>query len=540
MFSDLVQFPSSSAHSVVFARFIDACAGLVDLHSLTMSLRSRLASEVALALNSLTLISMSIRTHPQEANAIAFPLSRCRDLYDELVDLLEETAFGDGDNEDGSGSGGECEGERGRDPEPDSDPPLGARSAHRPETYPELFEVIVERAGQISPVDPDERNRIAALADVGCAPLRPVDVVLSVTNILRNFSIAEENSLLMGQDRNLVRVLARVADLQLRAPDGEDDEVRWPIRVSAADSMCLKKDVLELVVNFGIGIRFDAHETATVRSLVDLVSFFLLDAERHGDVYFDLSDTPGSASRLGQPASVRIPHYLDLGLAAFAHVTLIDTNRAILSRLASPALLERLFDTLIRLVPVSEADFQVLTHEHGLVHVHNLVMSLYNLAFLSPPELKLALRANPAYVRSLLRVVRRLSGTGATDAAAQTFQPLLERCIAILHLLSTLEGVAMGSSGMESSQVPWWGLSMSGWEDDEDTSVGGDGTARVRPAQPSATDRGTVKQKSPPTASTAAGLDPGLPILSGETMALFESLDNRSLVNVFTSLVPLL
>jgi hypothetical protein len=94
---------------------------------------------------------------------------------------------------------------------------------------------------------------------------------------------------------------------------------------------------------------------------------------------------------------------------------------------------------------------------------------------------------------------------------------------------------------MESSEVPWWGLSMSGFEEeDEGGRSPEDGKPRVRRAQPTESDRGTVKQKLPPSASTAAGLDPGLPILSGETKALFESLDNKSMVNVFASLVTLL
>jgi len=526
---DLGSFPSPQMCYLArgqLTRTVSSPSGLVDIHSLTMSLRSRLASEVSFALNSLTLISMSIRTHPQEPNTIPFPLSRCRDLYDELVDLLEETAFGfDDDNDDNNQHD-----QTGRD-----------RHESPPETYPEMFQLITEQAGQLSPPDPDERNRIAQLADLGHTPLKPVDILLSVTNILRNLSIADENSQLMGQDEHLIDVLARLASLPLRRQEEDPNKVpRWPVRLTPFDSMALKKDVLELLVSFGLRIRLEDQEASTANSLFDLFSFFLLDAHRHNHVYFDLSQTPGSASRLPQPSSIRIAHYVDLGLAAFAQITLLDSNRSIISRLASPSILERLFDSLIRLVPVSEADFQILVHEAGLVYIQNLVMSLYNLTYLSPPELKLELRKKPAYIKSLLRVIRRLSGTGPADAAAAAFQPLLERCISILHLLSTLEGVTMGSSGMESSEVPWWGLSMSGWEEDEDSGTTEGGKVRVRPAQPTEADRGTVKQRLPPTASTAAGLDPGLPILSGETMSLFESLDNKSLVNVFSSLVTLL
>ncbi|GAA5947071.1 hypothetical protein JCM3765_002139 [Sporobolomyces pararoseus] len=503
--------------------------GLVDIHSLTMSLRSRLASEVSFALNSLTLISMSIRTHPSEQGTIPFPLSRCRDLYDELVDLLEETAFGyEDDFHDDQDQRGTL-----------------TEATTAPHTYPELFQLITEEAGSISPPDPDERNRIAQLADLGHTPLKPVDILVSVTNILRNLSIAEENSQVMGEDEHLLDVLVRIANLPLKGSNQEkeaEDKKRscWPVRVTSIDSMILKKDVLELITNLGVRVRLENHESSTARSLFGLLSFFLLDADRHRHTYFDLSQTPGSASRLPQPHLVKIAPYLDLGLAAFSQITLLDSNRSTISRLSSSSSLERLFESLIRLVPVSESDFQVLTSESGLTYVQNLIMSLYNLVYLSAPELKLELRKKPAYFRGIMRVIRRLSGTGASDTAAQTFQPLLERCISLLHLLNTLEGVTMGSSGMESSEVPWWGLSMSGWEEEEEFGLLEDGRPRVQPAVPAPAERGTVKQRLPPSASTAAGLDPGLPILSGETMSLFEALKNGSLVNVFPSLVPLL
>jgi len=489
-----------------------------------MSIRSRLASEVSFALNSLTLISMSIRTHPQETNSIPFPLRRCQNLYDELVDLLEETALGYEDEDDEEGE---------RSAHDDGRPPAS-------ETYNELFQTITEEAGRLRPPDPDERNRNAQLADLGQTPLRPIDTILSVTNILRNFSIADDNATFLGKDPHLLDVLARLTKLPLETSasrGGGPKRPLWPIRVSPLDSMTLKKDVLELLVNFGLDVRLDQQNVETSQSIFDLLTFFLLDAHRHSHTHFDLSQTPGNSSRIAQSTSIRIAHYVDLGLAAFSRVTLFDSNRIAISRLASHSTLDRLFDSLIRLVPISESDFQLMTLEAGLVFVENLVMSLYNLVYLATPELKLELRSKPAYIRSLMRVVRRLSGSHSADSAAAAFQPLIERCIATLQLLSSLGGVTVGSTGIESTEVPWWGMSMSGYEEDE---VGEGGKQMIRPAQPTEADRGIVKQRLPPSASTAAGLDPGLPILSGETKSLFESLAAGSVSSVFGSLVTLL
>ena len=70
------------------------------MHSLTMSLKSRLGSEVAYALNALTLISLTVRQSANDQQGLAFPLAACGDLFDELLDLLEETAFGVADEDD--------------------------------------------------------------------------------------------------------------------------------------------------------------------------------------------------------------------------------------------------------------------------------------------------------------------------------------------------------------------------------------------------------------------------------------------------------
>lgn len=498
-----------------------------------MSLRSRLASEVAFALNSLTLISMSIRSHPQESGVISFPIARCRDLYEELVDLLEETAFGLDDDE------GEEEEELGR---PDG---TETPSAKGNTTYRQLFRTIVEEAGRVDGGDNEleERTRIARLADEGLTPLRPSDVLISITNILRNFSIADDNAALMGQDRQLLDVLVRIASLPLTT-EPRDPTKRWPIRLSPSDAMVLKKDALELVASFGLEVRLEEQTPETAQRVFDLFAFFLLEAHRRDQLQFDLSLTSGSASRIPQPAVVRVARYVDTGLAAFARIALFDSNRIILSRLAPTGVLERLFDSLVRLLPVTEQDFQIMTHESGLVSVENLAMSLYNLAYLAPPDVKLTLRARPAYVRSLMRIVRRLSGSTADPASTAAFQPLTERCLATLHLLSSLSGIAVGSTGIESSDVPWWGLSMSGWDADDEPSglahATDGGKPHVRPAMPSEADRGVVKQRLPPSASTAAGLDPGPPILAGETRALFESLSSGALANVFASLTSLL
>lgn len=487
------------------------CAGLVDIHSLTMSIRSRLGTEVAFALNSLTLISVAMRTVPTETTSIPFPLAACGALLDELVDLLEESAFGvDDDWED--------------EVEVDEVKPNGSEGATddpSARSYRDLFRLVTQEETELADVPRGELKKTTSLVDDGLPPLGPVEICLALTNLFRNLSISDENAHYMASKRRVLEVLVKVAGLPLRR-DGAGSS-RWPIRVSAADSMALKKDVLETVSHFGLKVDLEQHSTATAGGLFHLLTFFLVDADHHEQLYFDLSSSPSYASRLPQPGPARLSHYLELGLAAFARITLPDANRYIVSQLSTSVDLFALFESLVHHLPVSESDFQLVTSEPGLVVVENLAMSLYNLAFLAPVPLKLRLRAVPAFVKGLLRVVRRLAGT-SSDPIANAFLTLSDRCIATLQVLSDLSGVA---GKREQEDTPWWGLSMGGEEEDRPTSC-----------QPTEADRSTIRQRHPPKASDGSELGP--PILAGETSTLFQSLLSGSLPVVFGTLTGMM
>lgn len=493
-----------------------------------MSIKSRLASEVVFALNSLTLLSLAMRQSKEEQHGILFNLAQCGDLLDELVDLLEETAFGldaDDDEEDDEEEGGAPE----RKDDATKDEEEEERSG--PErSYRELFRLVTQEEAELNESAPtDALKQTAALADKSLTPLGPIETVLALTNLFRNFSVSDDNAALFSKNLRVVEVLVKVADLPLRRRQLRKEttkEQQWPLRVSAGDSMALKKDVLETIINIGSTILLELHQEATSRRLLDLLLFFLADADHHDQLYFDLSNSPSASSRIPQPSHIRVSHYLELGLAAFALLTLPDSNRYIVARLAPSRIdLYKLFESLIHQLPITESDFQIVTSEPGLVFVENLAMSLYNLAFLSPIELKLRLRVQPSFVKSILRLVRRLSG-GAQEAETNAFLRLSNRCIAILQVLSDLSGVS--GTTRETSDAPWWGLAMSG-----------DETDRPKAAQPTEEDRGTVKQVVPPSGSSKVLAKAGPPILTSEKRALFELLWGQSLAVVFGNLADM-
>ena len=105
-----------------------------------MSLKSRLGTEVAFALNVLTLLSLTMRIFPNDQSNLHFPLSGCGFLLDELVDLLEETAFG-------------IEGEFGDEELDEAGPtrPNDGRddSISTPLTYRDLFRLVTEEEAEL-------------------------------------------------------------------------------------------------------------------------------------------------------------------------------------------------------------------------------------------------------------------------------------------------------------------------------------------------------------------------------------------------------
>lgn len=465
-----------------------------------MSLKSRLGSEVTNALNTLTLISLSVRTSHTDHQGLAFPLAACGGLVDELLDLLEETAFGvDGEFDDNKQSDEEA--------------------SAAPLSYRELFRVVTQEETELAELPtPAASKRPTSVGEDGLCPLEPIDTILVLTNLLRNFAIADENVKVFGSNPRVLAVLVRVANLPLRrdgVPKG-----RWPLQVTAGQSMAIRKDVLETITNFAIDVRLDTHSSETAASLFRLLLFFVLDADHQDQLYFDLSTSPSATSRMPQAAPTRMSHYLDIGLAAFARVTTPDVNRYIFAEHA-PVDMFALFESLVHLLPITESEFQLVTSEPGLIFAESLATSLYNLAFLAPPELKVRLRVVPGFIRAFLRVVKRLIGT-TTDPNDNPFVTLCDHCIATLTLLSEVGGMSPG--GQKTSGGLWFGL---GPLTDETEKPSG-------PA-PTEADRASAKARQPPK----SGGHPAPAVLSGDPRQIFDLL-SQGLAIPFTKLSALL
>lgn len=416
------------------------CAGVVDIYSLTMSLKSRLASEVAFALNMLVLISLGMRSSADDRNGMPFQLTTCGGLLDELIDLLEETAFGEDDDGPSERAAAPCAA-------PDS------------ATYRQLFRTVALEEAELR-ADLPSPLKIAASQTGDTCLLGPSEVVLALVNLIRNFSFNDENARLMANQPHILALMLRLAELPLQRSPGPagQDEPRWPLEVTAADSMALKKHALQFVANLGLEVKMSVYPDPLVpASLFSLLSFFLAEAHHRDQLHFDFAGVVTSVSRLSQPQHSRLHHYLDVALSTFACVTTLDANREVFSRAVTTDHFE-LFQSLLFLLPITEAEFGLVVQEAGLIFVQNLAMALYNLAFLAPPSLKQRLRAAPGVINGLFRVVTRLS-----SPEQSYFSTLCMRCVAIIRLLSDGGGV---SSLRPVTEGPWLGMTMQANEDE--------------------------------------------------------------------------
>lgn len=516
--------------------------GLIDIHSLTMSLRCRIASEVAYALNALALIALQMSGDPPNTPGVQFLLEKCPELLEELLDLLEETAFG---YDDGSRS-------------PSRNDGVGTASsttngAHAPleedlRSYRRLFRrVEAEMSGLVQ--SSDDRATAADSGDEFGNSLRPGPTIVAICNLLRNLTTSERNLRFAAQEPRFAEILIRVASLPMRSystSSAASVESRYPVRLSAADLLVVRKNAIEILSHIGLDVALDSYSPSIAAGAVDLVLFFLRDAEYHKDPFsFTVCPSLPSLNRIPQPHAKLGPQsptvlpYFGFGLATCARLFLRDGNRSMISHLIEPDELFEIFVSLVALLPIAEKDFQVMTFETGLLYMHSVVVSLYNLATLSPPSVKARLQRHPKITRAFLRMVRRLAGTQVAYSDEDIYQQIAHRALTILQLL---DGGGDGRGGGSSetvttagtSDLPWYGMSMSGVADEESD----DGVLAAGPAI-AATD-GTALDGEETVATTAsASSSLKAPILAGEARQLLEQLSQGMMPLVIPMLMAL-
>ncbi|KAI0322685.1 hypothetical protein OF83DRAFT_1167378 [Amylostereum chailletii] len=389
--------------------------GNVDIDALTMSVRSRISTELSYALSTFTLLSIM-----RGPTGGGFPIGNCEELLEEVMDLVEEAAFEEGADE--------------WDPTGDDD--------------------IITHKDVVDAIHEDGSTHFAGLIkrqgmkapELGHKQ-RPADIILTVTNIMRNLSIVPDNVEYLAHHDRLLKTSLRLCGLR-RTKDGALQAVSPAL--SLRDVIAVRKDVLYLLISLGPATRLTQSLThaasppaaRTARRVFELVASILLDpSETHTPIMLMMQ---GGASA-GQ--YIKPPQLIDAALEVFTRFGQPDVNRKVISEAVSQSWQRQLFSNLVRRLPLADADFQVTIREAWLSYVEKVILGLYTIAFLASPELKTVLKKDRSLgtSRLLLRLVKKFT-TGA-PADYRTFLGLCAR-----RAIETLKVLDDGADAFDMSQ----------------------------------------------------------------------------------------
>ncbi|KAG8739503.1 hypothetical protein FRC10_005566 [Ceratobasidium sp. 414] len=413
--------------------------GIVDISSLTLCLRARTPKALSYALGTLAVLS----AHAQQS----FPLVRCEDLVDALVEVLESAAW-EGENWAGGVLGGEADAEHSvKDENPGGqgmddwdegeDVPirthrelvrvvaemgLGMRAKGRAWDGNEVVGGGIKAEGEEGDVKMDgvgESDSKRSYTDVAPPGIARSDVVITIVRLLRNFSIGPENCAYMAREGSkVVDVLAGLVRFRegKRNPGECEGSLGfvggglWENGVEVAITpissaltlpqlLRVRKDVLHTISNLAPHIRLSAF-SSTPRELFSLlVSFFL-----------DPADTRSPIQLYQHLPQRRFSLTTDLALDAFTRIAQLDLNRSVFQRTVPPVLLRASFAALVKMLPAESNDMLLIMRaEPWMAYAERVALALYALACCAPGSVRRDIRAQRAMGASVLRMMCRLA-----------------------------------------------------------------------------------------------------------------------------------
>jgi SWI/SNF chromatin-remodeling complex subunit SWI1 len=342
-----------------------------------MSIRSRLSTELSYALTTFTLLS----TMRGQTPGSGFPVIQSSDLLDEILDLLEELAFGD--IEDAA------------EHSLDGDEPLTTNRAlmnliHDSQIYP--FSALVPRQGA---KDPDLGPR-----------QRPGNIIIAILNIIRNLTTIPDNVDFISRQHRLIDLILRLCTL-VHARAGQPSPASSAL--SFNDLVVVRKDTLHTLSNIAGSIHFTSDSSHTTLRMASrafqLISSYLVDPVE--------AVSPAACVERAN-GNVRPPLLADVALDVFTRISQHDSNRQIFAKAIPQGPISRLFEALVHRLPVVDADFQLMTQELWLSYLEKNIMAIYSLAFLAPPDVKQKVKADRtlAFKAVVLRMIRKFLDPG--------------------------------------------------------------------------------------------------------------------------------
>ena len=451
---------------------------MVDIHSLTMALRSRIPSEIVFAVNALHLLAESTRAIENEPG-LAFPLAHAPELFEELVELFDDVIEDRLDDTDAEAM----------------PPPSPWRSGALP---------LSHRAFAALAAEDDMRLRADARDVKVPTAFKRSDLAMSLVGLFRHYALMDENVQIVAASDSVLGNLIRLCDF--------DERPNRTLQLSLSELLAVRKDVLQIFTDLALHIRLtQLPGDAGVRTLMRLVSFFI--------------DSPDPSIAPDQSPLRQHRPYVDLAVAALAKLAVQDPSRAIIGAALPARRIRELIDAVMALMPMTGLDFEAISNERGIVFAENLLMSLYNLVLLAPSDIRQQLRRSAAFGRTVFRVAQRLYAGHPDDFAQNPFGSVVNRCLDVLIAVDGRAAVTGPAAGAKEPPTP--GAQRAGREADSDAWFGGafDGAPDVA---------GEAQAQAERQVGRSAGLDTSAgdaPILTSAAASVLQLLVDTRVVD---------
>lgn len=392
--------------------------GTVDIEALTMSIRCRLTVELSYALTTLTLLSTMKGPTPGSG----FPIAQCSDLLEEVLDLLEDEAFGGVTDT----------------------PQYCLMEDTQIPRHRELVTLAIET--ELLPFAGLKNEQNLRRTDHGPRH-RSSQIILAVMNIIRNLSVIPDNVQFMARHDRTMELVLRVCGVIVPQQGGPPRPASPAL--SIPDVINVRKDALNILSNLSVIISFPPSTPPSESTIRICTRIFELVAS----ILIEPADAipPTQMLKLGGTPfhNCKPPSLSDVALDVFTHIAHLDHNRKIFSKAIPQQWLWRLLETLVRRLPVSDPDFAFLSRESWLSYLEKATMAIYVIAFLSPPELKQKIKSARSlhFSQIMLRMAHRLAATNASPEARQWFLSTARRAI------EAMKAVDGGEDAFDISQA---------------------------------------------------------------------------------------
>jgi len=230
--------------------------------------------------------------------------------------------------------------------------------------------------------------------------------------------------------------------------------------LSLSDLITVRKDVALILIGVAAEYRLkDVYERSppvgkrVTRRMVGFISSAVMDP-----------------LEVCSPSSLwTTPMVTDYALQIWTRFSHPDEHRKIIASVIPQAWLGELFRSFVHRLPVSNRDFEVITKDMWLGYIEKLMMSIYSLAFLAPPELKKKLKADKSIGFSgvMLRILRKFM-TNPNANVREFFHICSKRAIEAMKLIDDEGEVVVDKTPTTSMPALSFGM---GWHETGEKKV---------------------------------------------------------------------